>query len=1217
MSAEVEILLGPAGSGKTTAYYEELTDAAFADQRRQFFLIVPEQAGSSAEQRLLAVNRERTGRQGFFNVDIIGFSRLAHKIFEIRDMDTREVLGEYGKTILLRAVIARVRSELALYRGSVDRQGFVDELKSLISEFLLFDILPEELEEAGKLLGEKDRQLAGKLKDVITVYRAFREDPVFREKYMVAEELQGCLAGLLNEKTALPGVDGAVFYFDGFTGFTAGQRKVIEALLPRVSKMHFTVTLDPEDGENGMFVQSREMLEQLRTISPTLSVRTLPRPERKDVLAHLERYVFRFPVREYEVKSGTDGGMLSVWKAENPLEELRVVAEDIRRSVREEDLRYRDFAILTPDVKGLGSYLDMVMREYELPYFSDMTRSFTNNPVIDAQLLALEIVDRDFAYEPVFSFLKTGILDAALEEQGTGAGAVELLENHVIAHGIRGRRLWRKPAGAFLGRRDPGEEEKASLKLVDEVRELFLDVMKPLLPFAGQKEAPIEKMIRAMQKFGGDERLRFEQRSETAEKDLDQLGYIAEARAYRGLAGKFEEVLQKTADILKDLPLSIHELRETLLAGTGELHLGVIPPTLDRVIVGDLDRTRIDGVKRLYIVNLNEGKLPRPKSEGGILNDRDRMTLNEKIRDKDLAPDEGRRRFQEQFALYLAMSKASQRLVLTCSLTSRDGSDLEPSFLLGRVLRLFPGLAAERRVRRIAGGAVRPDRMQLIRLIRKEENGSLTEEESLQKDALRDSLPEDTKLTERVPQGEETLPQELMQEMDLKISISGMEKYAECPYSYFLRYILGLRPRKEHEVKIMDVGIILHSAMEKLFREVKEKYDNDWKAVPEETVREIALKKLREAAEEQELIPPVFTDMEEDPQGDTGEEPRGKLSLILSELEEYAALSAEVLKSQLQDSRLLPEILEGGFEAEFTAARPDGSPEVVKVRGVVDRLDSFTDEDGSVFLRILDYKTSDKSLDPRDLRDGRNLQLSLYSRVLTEIFRKKKGNVIPAGMYYYHISRPVTGKLSDKKVMAKGGEEEAAKADVLQELRLNGPINISPAEDEDGGMPKHYVLELQEKGAVSEDRELRTAQSLMLTVSSGKHSVVGKPSLVDTEELLGLGEYSLYKMKTMAEELLTGQIPRRPVTVAGRRGDSCARCDCRDVCRLRTDEVHGVYVPPVADKQGLLHELAEEGNVNPVPLSYAKLYEHTSKDVLREITEESEDDRDETENGED
>ena len=159
--AEVKIMIGPAGSGKTEKCYEELVDAAAKRPGQHFYLIVPDQAGSSTEQRLLAVNRERTRKPGFFNLDVFGFSRLAHTILADAGIDTREVLGEYGKTVLLRSVMARVKQELQLYGGSIDRRGFVDEIKSLISEFLLFDISPDNhfrVPDEGKNCQKQDKQ---------------------------------------------------------------------------------------------------------------------------------------------------------------------------------------------------------------------------------------------------------------------------------------------------------------------------------------------------------------------------------------------------------------------------------------------------------------------------------------------------------------------------------------------------------------------------------------------------------------------------------------------------------------------------------------------------------------------------------------------------------------------------------------------------------------------------------------------------------------------------------------------------------------------------------------------------------------------------------------------------------------------------------------------------------------------------------------------------
>ena len=350
MKADVRILTGSAGSGKSKKIYEELVDLAAAHPEQRFYLIVPEQAGSSMEQRILAMNRERTGRAGFFNIDIIGFTRLAYRIFEEQGRSMRQVLEDYGKTILLRSVVGKVRSELELYSGSVDRQGFIDELKSLFSEFLMFDITPEELEKAMDALPESSLHLQRKLRDVLTIYRAFREDSAFLEQYMVAEELPAYLARLLMEIGDVRAVDGCTFYFDGFTGYTAAQRKVLECLICRAKAMTFTVTLDPEDTGNPMFEQSTEMLEQLIKMAPAAELRTQPEPPADTKIRFLTKHVFRFPVHEYvgdpEKKTGcsdntsdntSDGNgseEISVWRTVNSVEELRVVAEDIRDRVR-------------------------------------------------------------------------------------------------------------------------------------------------------------------------------------------------------------------------------------------------------------------------------------------------------------------------------------------------------------------------------------------------------------------------------------------------------------------------------------------------------------------------------------------------------------------------------------------------------------------------------------------------------------------------------------------------------------------------------------------------------------------------------------------------------------------------------------------------------------------------------------------------------------------
>ncbi len=1288
MKADVKILTGSAGSGKSTRIYEELVDLAAAHPEQRFYLIVPEQSGSSMEQRILKVNRERTGRAGFFNIDIIGFTRLAYRIFEEQGKSMRQVLEDYGKTILLRSVVGKVRSDLELYSGSVDRQGFIDELKSLFSEFLMFDIGPEELEHAVEALSEQHLHLKRKLKDVLTIYRAFREDSAFIEQYMVAEELPAYLARLLAEPEDVGAVDGAVFYFDGFTGFTAAQRKVLGCLTNRAASMTFTITLDPEDTRNLMFEQSTEMLEQLIRIAPDADLMTQPELPVNTPLRFLTKQVFRFPVVEYKGGEGGKESLLgvsgiSVWRTVNSVEELRVVAEDIRDRVRSGNgsFRYRDAAILTADPDGVGGYVDLVMREYGLPYFTDRTRTFVNNPIIDAQLFVLEMLDRDFTYESVFAFLKTGVLERAVQELGLDSGVTEWLENFVIAHGIRGKKLWQKPVEHFVGgaaakeQRERTETEENQLEQMEELRQLFLSIMEPVLPFAGGKQYSVSRMIRGLSSLAEDPRLGLSERGDEAENDLTKMGYPAEAKAYPGIYEKYLSVLEKTESILGDRKMTLHELRETLLIGVREIRIGVIPPTQDSVLIGDLVRTRIGNVKVLYVIGFNEGILPKPRSSGGLLSDRDRTRLEEALEDSAvsgrkesaggagegissgfgrLAPDETKKRFREQFALYLAFSKPTEQLIITYAEKSKSTQEMEKSFLLGRIERLFPMLREEKRIRKQVSGNVIPDRLEYMRLLEREEEqqkknektapGSDPERENEENEekgvsiadqivmnALAEVFPEIPKRREKVQQGREMLPPELMHRLNVRVSVSQLEKYANCPYAYFLRYILKLAPRRTHLMRELDVGEILHKTLELVFQRVKREHKNDWKNLPEEKLTSLVQQAVGDAIREKK--PELLEEEHRD----------GKTDLTLTEIGELAETTVDMLRSQLSGSKLLPEVMEGDFSAEFEAEGPNGRKETVRINGVIDRLDTWTSpEDGTVFLRILDYKTGDKKMDLCDLRDGRNLQLTVYLRILTEIFRQKAAaaqegksaeqgaasaeqgaasaeqgasstegqdevSVFPAGMYYYHVDEPVLTKLGKDF----SSEEEAAREEMEKALKLRGVPNISPTE-EGGALPKHYIVELQDPDAVDESRNLKAAKILPIKVAKSTGVSPTEGSVLATTELMdGIGEYAVFKMKEMTEHILRGDIRKLPTRVSGRQKGACDYCDSAVVCRFRKNESRENYVPKAPSQDAIMAELSETGKKHRVPLKNAKMKssrdEETFLDMLLEDADEESD----------
>ena len=1261
MSASVEIYIGGAGVGKSARLYTELVDQAYKNPGKKYYLIVPEQSGSSMEQRILSLNKERTGRNGFFNIDIIGFTRLAYRVFDEQGRSMKQVMEEYGKTILLRSVVARVKSALSLYQGSVERQGFIDELKSLFSEFMLFDIQPEDLTKALENLGDGDFQLKNKMQDVLAIYQAFREDPIFREDYMVAEELPAYLARLLSESKEVKCVDGASFIFDGFTGFTAEQRKALEEIVKRAESVRFAVTVPPEEMQDPLFGQSKETLEQLLSIVPAakvVPVREDPADPlgtkesengmeegKQNPLLVLTQNVFRFPAKEYKEPLE---GKIRIWQAEDPVEELSLVAEDIRRRVQKNELRYRDVAILTADISRLSAYADSVMREYEIPYFSDQNRSFINNPIIDAQLTVLEILDRDFSYESVFAFLKTGILDRAeifadpakigwkrlpadpekthsSEADGQencaeitdnddennsvipGSAAstkrkyvppavsekiyrrkLELLENFVIAHGIRGRKLWEKEAVHFTGGRKLSDLEKTQLDEIDEFRKLFLNVLNPVIRFAGKKEYPVSKMIDGLIALAEDTRLKLDERGDLSGEDLLMLGYPAEARAYPGIQEKYLAVLEKTKAILGEQEMTLHDLRETLLIGVREIKVGVIPPTLDAVLIGDMERTRFGGSKVLYIVNMNEGILPHPKGRGSILSDMDRSRLAGALEEKSLAPDETEKRFREQFSLYLAISKAREGLIFSFSKKNRGKGDMEPSFLLGRIRRVLPGLVVEKRATEPVSGTPGPDRMEYIRLLRKEKDEILNGEEQERRNTLAEVFPDISAEENGVHQGTEHLPDELTSSLNINLSISQLEKYAKCPYEWFLEYVLRLRKRRVHEMSDMDLGNIMHYVMKDVFTRVKEEHKNDWKNLSSDVMETLVKEAVASAilAEKPSL-------KEEDLQD-------GKTGMILSEMEELALRTVEMQKFQLMESSMLPDLFEATFEAEFTAKGTSGEREI-RLLGIIDRLDSFKGDDGTTYIRILDYKTGDKKLDLTAIQDGRSLQLPMYLRILTEIFRAN-GGTVPAGIYYYHVDRPVLEKLNSKAATP----ELAAEQDTESALKLRGLPNVGPV-SEDAEVPKHFVLEIQEKSTVSADRKLNKGKVLPIDVTK-EHELKSNILSATTEDLIGLGDYSLYEMHRLAEKLLSGKVEKHPTRVAGAEKGTCDYCSAREVCRFKGEESPERYVRPASDKAALLEQLVKTGTENPTKIGNAKMKDESPAEARKDETEDDIDD---------
>ncbi len=441
----LQLILGGPGSEKTACLYNKIIDASMEHPDQQYFLIVPEQFNMQAQKDIITLHP----RHGTMNIDIVSFNRLAYRIFEELAVENLQVLDDMGKSMVLRKVAAAQKKKLVLFSGHLGQPGFVSQIKSQLSEFYQYGIGPDTLRQMAPLAGSP--LLRQKLEELAVVFTAFQD--YIREHYengVVSEEVLAELGKLVPDSKLLRN---SVIALDGFVGFTPVQYRLVELFLVYAKEVTVTVTADPEVsmyramGMQNLFYMSRQMVCRLSDLAEKNQVEKL-----KDLwiggeasgsqsgsvgkeLAFLEKNLFRYGRESY---GGEMDGSLKLYQAANPAGEVAYVVHQIQQMVREQGMRYRDMAVITGDLSGYGKEIAHQFDQNGIPYFLDDKKNVLDNPMVELIRSALETVRRDFDYESVFRFLRTGLVTEDRE-------MTDRLENYVIALGIRGGKRWREP----------------------------------------------------------------------------------------------------------------------------------------------------------------------------------------------------------------------------------------------------------------------------------------------------------------------------------------------------------------------------------------------------------------------------------------------------------------------------------------------------------------------------------------------------------------------------------------------------------------------------------------------------------------------------------------------------------------------------------------------------------------------------------------------------
>ncbi|MCC8044729.1 MAG: exodeoxyribonuclease V subunit gamma [Clostridiales bacterium] len=1230
----LQFIFGNSGSGKSYFLYQKIIEESCRHPETSFLVIVPEQFTMQTQRDLVMMHPNK----GIMNIDVLSFRRLAHRVFEEVGADQRTVLTETGKNLMIRRVAELKKDELKVLGARMNRTGYVSEVKSVLSELLQYEVSDYDLGCMLDSVGDRPL-LHAKLEDIRVLYRAFLE--YRQDQFMKPEELLGILNRVASRSKLLKQ---SVLAFDGFAGFTPSQLDVLGELDRICLKIYLTVTIDAREEffgeirEHELFAPSRRMIrsvveacanvydepivlgpggcsKRVRVSGNEKLVSTLdddlPRFSKDGALRHLEQNLFRKNQQPYHGESDE----LSLSVLSSPVQEVHFAARTIAGLVRDGQTRYRDIAVIAGDLSTYGNYVKRIFPMYGIPAFVDETRQLLLNPCLEFVRGALAMAEQDFSYESVFRFLRTGMA-------GLSADEIDRLENYVIAAGIHGYSGWQKewtwcppslmkvtclensgktdlpensePAALSenpgqTGLRGNPEDDSASsdaecevlsgLSLYNALRVRFLNVAGSFAESMRKKNRPLLEYAAALHRLLVD--CEVQQKLKNRENELKSAGSEL-ASEYRQIYPILIRLLDEMVDLLGEEEMDCREFSEILDAGLSEAKVGIIPPGIDQVQVGDIRRSRLSHIKILFFLGLNDGWVPSRGDGGGIISDTEREILQNA--GASLAPSARENSYIQRFYLYQNLTKPQERLYLSWCLSSGDGTSMRPSYLVSTIQRLFPAL---REVREEDAGT-------RLSQVTSRENGMLYllhglqekgGEEDSQWLSLYHMYLDDEDYSARVrdltaaafltgrtkkqdPSGMSVQPGEgnaedtdsILIQARLEADSLQPSAAADAPGGATLWTIPMGQERLDTDTARLLYGMdgrtgCMSASVTRLEQfagcafshfasyglRLRERTEYGVKAADLGTLFHGAIELFSRQMladgcdwgncpyEEQARRMDRCVDLTADAYAGGLLHGSAREEYTIRRLKRILRRTVWVMREQTRAGQFRPV----GFEISFADTQDLDAVQVrlrendrIRLQGRIDRIDTVETED-TVYVKVVDYKSGMTQFDPVSLYYGLQMQLFVYLNAAMEMERKlhpgKK--VVPAGVFYHRMQDPVL----DKDTLPSGQPEaEGARETLLKKMRPNGLVNASS-----------QILRMF-------DAHLE-GDSLVIPVGIKKDGTPkAASSIVTTEQFGALSAYVSRLLTRMGEAILDGVITASPFE--DRSGSACDYCIYADVC---------------------------------------------------------------------
>ena len=1084
----LRIIYGRAGTGKSEYCYREIAEKIKADN--QILIITPEQFSFTAEKKLM----EAIDANAVFNAEVVTLSRMAYRVINEIGGRTETNLSKCGKAMLIYSILNNNKKELKLI-GKNDEN--VDMLDTAITEFKKHGISIEQLKQ--EIDKQEDIYLKNKLTDLSLVYEGFENQ--LSGKYIDETDLLTILAENI-ENTDM--FNNQYIYIDEFAGFTKQEYQIIEKLILVANQVTVTICIDelniPKNPNTDIFYSNENTVNKLFEIAQNCGTKVEEiKLENKyrfksNELKHLEENLYENRPCKYTNKVEN----IKLFLAKNQYSEIEEVAKNILKLVRDNGYRYKDISIITKNISNYSSLARAIFDKYDIPIFIDENRDLNQNIIIQYILSVLEIFTKNWSYESVFNYIKTGFSNIEEDE-------IFKLEKYCLKWGIK-QNKWKKEF--TYGKYE--EKDKTEIERLERIRK---DIVNPLMKLKSDidNDKTAEGISKSIYKFLVEENIA--EKINKKIEELEKVGQVDLVKEYQSSLQTILDILDEIVLVFSDDKMTIDKYAQILKVGFKNSNLTKIPGTQDQVIMGDVDRSRSHKVKAIFIIGLNDGEFPSVHKDEGFLNDLDRETLKQD--GIELAKGTIENLYEDNFNIYKAFSTAEEKLYLLYSSSDVQGKALRPSMLINKIKKIYPMLQEESDVietkAEVLNKKTTYDEL-IIQLSKLKEQDEIDKVWYYVYDYYKKDTEWNTKLEQNlkglnytnIPEKIEQTNIDKLYGNTLVTSISKLERYRSCPFSYYLQYGLKIKPEEELKIQTLNTGTFIHEIIDEFFGTVREA-GIKLAEITDEQLAEIINKIIDEKLKQSQNY--IFTST-------------AKYRALVVRLKKIIQKALKYIIGTLVQSRfeVLGTEVEFGENGKYKPIRltlEDGKR--IEIIGKIDRIDTAQSEDGR-YLRIIDYKSSAKNIDLNEVYAGLQIQLLTYLDAAC-----KEEDLMPAGVLYFSMLEQMIK--ADKRM-----EQEEIEEKIRANFKMKGLI-----------LADVNVVKLH-------DKKLEKGSSALVPAYIDKEGNLSekKTSGVTAEQFEELQKYMYIVIKQISREILGGNIDLKPYYKD--KKTPCKYCDYKSVC---------------------------------------------------------------------